>query len=374
MNTTQQTPSEQQYESSSSPGTFYTAKIAADGKLLCNCRGWTNKRGSNPRHCTHTKQLINGSPVETRGEFVYVVKGATAPKAKVSAPAKVSARPMFAPMLASAQTTTITGKAFDRHYGDGWWMEEKIDGHRCTVVIERGINGKDRRAITITAYSRPRDGKANVRELPEHIVEQLKRFPDGVYDGELVAPGGKAWNVVESGARLVLVLFDVIAAGKCAIVAEPYDVRRRYLLETLAAVLTPTQTAITTVESVMPSWAAIEAIWKRGGEGVILKRAGSLYQCGTRSPEWVKVKQQHAATLTLTGFSEGKSGPCSVMNLRDADGKETTVKVLGNKLLAEVTTAPHRFIGRRVVISYQEKTNTGTYRHGIFDHFAGAGE
>jgi ATP-dependent DNA ligase len=268
-----------------------------------------------------------------------------------------------APMLASAMTTRVTGVEFDWAYGDGdaWAMEEKLDGHRCTVVV------RDRQ---VAAYSRPRSRSnpvANARTLAAPIVEQLARFPDGVYDGELVATGGKAWNVVETGARLVFVVFDVVGAGD-------YRQRRARLLDILQQCLTPDQTAVTTVESVVPSWAAIEAIWQRGGEGVIVKRLDSLYRPGHRSPEWLKVKQAHAATLTITGFEAGKSGPYSALTLRDAHGIDTTVKVLGHRMLADITAAPAAFVGRRVVIAYQEKTPSGTYRHGIFDHFAGVGE
>jgi hypothetical protein len=60
--------------------------------------------------------------------------------------------------------------------------------------------------------------------------------------------------------------------------------------------------------------------------------------------------------------------------LRDGSGVETTVKTLGNTLLRAIMKAPDSYIGRRVVITYQEKTPAGTYRHGIFDHFAGDAE
>jgi hypothetical protein len=345
------------FASSSGTGQ-YTATLADDGKLLCNCKGWTMRRGVQPRHCKHTKQIAAevGGVVE-RGEFVFATAGA-----QVAPPVLPVSRPTVAaaPMLASAMTTRVTGVAFDAAYGDGdvWAMEEKLDGHRCTVVVRGG---------EVAAYSRPREGKANARALPVALVEQLSRFPDGTYDGELVAAGGKAWNVVELGARLVFVVFDVVGAGD-------YRQRRARLLGILQTCLTPDQTAVSTVESVVPSWAAIEAIWSRGGEGVIVKRLSSLYRPGHRSPDWLKVKQAHAATLTITGFEAGKSGPYSALKLRDAHGIDTTVKVLGNRMLADISAAPDTFVGRRVVIAYQEKTPSGTYRHGIFDHFAGVGE
>jgi len=222
--------------------------------------------------------------------------------------------------------------------------------------------------IKVAAFARPgRDGVARGRDLPTHVVVELQRFPDGVYDGELLAPSGKSWDVTTVGAQLVFVVFDVLH------VEGSYDRRRTALLDALR-VLPLGQMAVSTVESVAPSWSAVEAIWKRGGEGVIVKRRASYYRPGYRSPDWVKVKQSHAATLMITGFDAGKSGPYSTLKLRDVDGHDTTVKTLDNEMLRAIAAAPASFVGRRVVISFQEKTPSGSYRHGMFDHFAGKGE
>lgn len=356
------------FPSSSGAGSYRTI-LADDGKLTCNCKGWTMRRGAAPRHCKHTKQIAVGKTVITRGEFVYLAgdPGAVAARADV-APIPARFHPTGAPypMLASAMTDPVTGAAFDARYRDGWKLEEKLDGHRCTVVIRRG---------DICAFSRPRAGAeaANARDLPAHVLTALRDLPDGIYDGELVAPGGKAWQVVVLGAQLVYVVFDVLALGDRSLITWAYRERRAQLLTCLAS-LPPKQVGVSTVESVAPSWKAIEAIWKRGGEGAILKRVDSRYTPNHRSPDWVKVKAKRAATLTLTGFAAGKSGPYSVMELRDADGVTTTVKTLGNHLLREISAAPDRYLGRRVVIAFQERTPGGTYRHGIFDHFAGDGE
>jgi ATP-dependent DNA ligase len=189
-------------------------------------------------------------------------------------------------------------------------------------------------------------------------------------------PGGNSWDVVTLGndARLVFVIFDVLEQRGIALCGRPYRERRTLLLDTLREYLRRDQTAISTVESLCPSWKGIEALWARGGEGVIVKRLDSTYRPGARSADWIKVKTAHAATLTIIGFAAGKCGPHSVLRLRDAAGVETTVKTLGNALLRDITRAPTTFIGRRVVIAYQAKTPTGAYRHGIFDHFAGDGE
>jgi len=273
------------------------------------------------------------------------------------------------PMLASAMAAPITGAAFDRQFASGWKLEEKLDGHRVIVIVDDG---------QVAAYSRPRGSRspANRRALPDHIIEQLWDLGDGIYDGELVLPGGTASDVVATvNARsLMLALFDVLDIGGLNLRHQRYDFRRAQLLSVLAN-LHVDQRAITTVESRTPRWADVKAIWKRGGEGAILKRVTSGYFEGRRSPDWLKVKASAAAVLRIIGYESGKSGPYSKLKLREeSSGVETTVKTLGHAMLADITANPSGFVGRRVVISYQQRTVTGTFRHGIFDHFAGEDE
>jgi bifunctional non-homologous end joining protein LigD len=264
------------------------------------------------------------------------------------------------PMLASPMVAPLKGAEFDKRFGGGGWaLEEKLDGHRCIAQVRAG---------EVTAWSRPMGSRAPLRRpLPPAILEQLATFPDGDYDGELVPTSGKAWDVKRKSERLVFVVFDV-AWSIFEAARGTYDERREMLLEILA-LMPREQTAVSTVLSGLPSWAAVEAIWQRGGEGAILKRRASYYEPGRRSPEWLKVKQVHAATLRLVGYDAGKSGPYSALRLVGDDGSKTSVKTLTQHLLRAITAAPASFLGREVVISYQERTPSGMYRHAIFDHF-----
>lgn len=343
---------------SSSGSAVYTTKRSADGSLSCNCKGWTFKRGTGPRECKHTRQVGTGG---SEG----VVERGTVRSTKPEAPKAAPVASVPAPMLASAMVTPVKGKAFDSAYA-GWVLEEKLDGHRATVRV----TGSD-----VAAWARPRAGTgvANVKDLPEVMKAALLNLSPGVYDGELVVPGGNSWDVTAIGSRLVFVIFDLLEVDGDDLTGFPYSERRSMLIDQLRK-LPAGQKSVSTVESLPVSWKTVEAIWKRGGEGAILKRPSSTYRAGYRSPEWIKVKAQLAATLTVIGFEVGKCGPYSKLALRDDSGHETTCKTLGNAMLADITAAPQSFIGRRVVISYQQKTPGGSYRHGIFDHFAGEGE
>jgi ATP-dependent DNA ligase len=375
------------FESKSSDA-VYTAKLdPRTGESSCNCPGWRNKREGKPRQCKHTL-FLEAEYREERGAAASTIRRHTRAEAAAgraqAAPQVVkvpkphvlgdyspvptpkmqptTAPPVAAPkpMLASAMVDAVTGAAFDARYGSGEWvMEEKLDGHRLTVTVKDG---------QVHAFSRA----TNARALPPHIIEQMRSLPPGVYDGELVAPSGKAWDVTVIGTHLVFVIFDLLECGG-SLCGLPYAHRRSLLLSLLRA-LPEGQMAVSTVESLPPSWAGVQAIWARGGEGVILKRVASTYRPDHRSADWVKVKAVHAATLTITAFQPGKSGPYSALELRDAGGASTTVKTLDNALLRAIAADPGAYLGRRVVVSYQEKTPSGSYRHPMFDHFAGEGE
>jgi ATP-dependent DNA ligase len=367
------------FKSKSGNGEYQTV-LADDGKLLCNCKGWTVRRNGQARACTHTKQVVTdlGLGTEVRGEYTYITTtGGTDPapvkKVQGKAPVRAAVAPPVAvahvpiPMLASAMVVPVKGAAFDAAYASGWAMEEKLDGHRV-VVVKAGEG--------VSAFSRPRaDGVVHARELAPHVIAALGHLADGIYDGELVVPGGNAWNVVELGAHTVLVLFDVLDIDGVDLKKLPYSERRERLLDELRK-LPLDQQGISTVESLDPSWDAIEAIWKRGGEGAVLKRLASTYTEDWRSPDWVKVKAKLTAVLTITGFEAGKMGPFSKFILRDeATGIVTTVKTLGNALLREIEKrGPDFYIGQRMVVTYQQKTPDGKFRHIQMDHFAGEGE
>jgi bifunctional non-homologous end joining protein LigD len=273
------------------------------------------------------------------------------------------------PMLASSVPKLPQAAAFDRVFTADWLLEEKLDGHRCIIRV---------REAEVHAWSRPQPGRGGValsRALPAEMVAVMRGLPTGDYDGELVASTGKAWDVnrTREKAHLIFVAFDLLRVADYDLLPLAYETRRGTLLEALRR-LPPDQTRVSTVESVTPTWAAVQAIWARGGEGAIVKRRSSTYQPGARSGDWVKVKTVHNATLTIIGFEAGKNGPYSALQLRDSKGVETTVKTPDRATLERITLAPTAFVGREVVISFQERTPSGTYRHGRFDHFAGPAE
>jgi ATP-dependent DNA ligase len=150
-------------------------------------------------------------------------------------------------------------------------------------------------------------------------------------------------------------------------VRESYDARRTYLVEIFKTL--DDLTFVKLAESFTPSVKAVEAIWKRGGEGAILKRRLAYYQPGARSRDFIKVKAVATVPMTVLGYEKGKQGPYSTVRVQDADGIETTVKTLDMDALNAFEADPESFIGRTLRIEYQERTPDGLYRHPRWDRW-----
>lgn len=338
----------QTFDSSSSSAKYTAQFDTATGKGTCNCPGWTKRA---VRECKHTKLLAAKTPTD------FSLHG-TKPQV-LTVPIGPDLKPMLADAMKEHQT-------LDDFTGPEWIMEEKYDGHRLLVYI--GTGAPD--SIQVDAWSRPgHDRPAARRALPTMLERELAKLPHGVYDGELYIPGGTSSDVVRLDRQedLRFVLFDVLRYQGESTMSARLDSRRLLLEHAHRAI--DNKGLVRIAGQVPVSLFGVKFIWEHGGEGAILKRLSSTYRSGFRTPDWIKVKQIAAAEFTITGFAEGKSGPCSVFKLRHDDGRETTCKVLTNAILNAVHANPSKYIGQRITISYMGFTKSGLWRHPVFDHF-----
>jgi len=65
------TQERREFESSSS-NAIYTTRVMLDGKLTCDCRGWTIRKRDRPRECKHTREVVGERVTVAIGEFLYV--------------------------------------------------------------------------------------------------------------------------------------------------------------------------------------------------------------------------------------------------------------------------------------------------------------
>ena len=262
-----------------------------------------------------------------------------------------------------------------------WSIEVKYDGVRLIVDVGRS---------TVTAWTRPRGSSKEmaVRPLPAHLVKDLLCFPQGVYDGELIA-GTTSTDVtrldLEHERRFVM--FDVLnLLGEERTRELPYCQRRARLMELFDGVtsLGHVDLAVSqqlTCKSDVTRF--VKAVWDDDGEGAILKRNAARYQAGKRSPDYIKVKKESHVTMTIVGFQSTKGivldrGRFAIVVLEDTDGNRTTVKTKDdfelNKFEQQSVTVQddptqHPALGRKLVVEYQDRTRDGGYRHPRWDRW-----
>jgi ATP-dependent DNA ligase len=279
------------------------------------------------------------------------------------------------PQLASALSEKASFEDFYRDAGR-WVVEEKYDGHRLIVHV-------DCKRIT-RAWAR----SGIVRLLPPHIVNRTQYLAPGVYDGELFVPGRTSTDVTADKyrAKLELVLFDLVMLYAPEDVgrtnadgyrdATPLSLQsRRFLLE-LAVSKVPTDQIVYIAPRYPLSLETINTFWRDGREGAIIKDQTQPYTEGKRVKHWVKFKKEQSAGIIVTNFLPGELGPYSrIVGYVSGTGVGVKVKTLNDEWRATLAHEqptdgqPHPRIGRTLVISYQDKTPDGRYRHPRADHW-----
>jgi ATP-dependent DNA ligase len=261
------------------------------------------------------------------------------------------------PMLASALPEDKDIKFFEGK--PDWWMEIKYDGHRLILVVERYAT-----RVNVFAWSR----QGNARVLPRHLMEVCRYLPDGTYDGELYIPGGTSTDVtaLDKQNQLQLVLFDILRVGDVSCMDR--DSRYRRQLLTVATSKLSADSVIQLAPVFEVSAIGLNQIWARGGEGAVIKHESTKYAAGKRSKQWIKFKKELAAEVTITGFLPGSLGDHSIIVGKDRHGIEVRAKARNDEWRATFAAGSAQFIGRRLVIAYQDKTRDGKYRHPMADH------
>lgn len=278
--------------------------------------------------------------------------------------------------------------------------EEKFDGHRMCVWIHDGPP---------EAWSR--EGKTCTQKIHPLMLEELETLPFGIYDGELIFPGGHSYDITVIGNRnkLHFVVFDLLELEDVDTTRSKMKDRRSALEQIFIALggLQWVQLAKQyPVDSRSSLQNVVEDIWARSGEGVIVKDVNAPYLPGKRTKHFLKVKDVKSAVLTVVGFapSEGllnNRGPCGTTVLRDEEGNYTVVKTLDDitcRKLEERFTHPridkhfpspndgewervkiantwvefntsHEDVGRKLRIDYHERTPDNSYRHARWDRW-----
>jgi DNA ligase D-like protein (predicted ligase) len=180
--------------------------------------------------------------------------------------------------------------------GPRWTYEIKLDGYRLEVVKAKG---------KITLYSRRRNV---LNRKFGYIAEALEDIPDGtVLDGELVAlsaEGHTDFNMLQNFRsaehQIRYYAFDVLMHKGKSFIGRPLSERRAVLAKIL-----PDNNKIS-LSAVDTSAARILKFVKQHGlEGVVAKRADSVYEPGKRSGAWSKYRVNLGQEFVVGGYTPG---------------------------------------------------------------------
>lgn len=200
----------------------------------------------------------------------------------------------LAPMLA-----TLVDKPFDE---PGWLYEVKWDGYRALIYLHNG-----------NVEMRSRNNKS-FSEKFYAVYNALKQWKiNAVLDGEIAVINDEGisnfgdlqnWRS-EADGELMLYLFDVLWV-------EGYNIMELSLTERkqILNAIAPGAGIIRVSESFdTGATEFFEAAKKLNLEGIIAKRAGSIYLPGKRSSDWLKIKTNKRQEVIIGGFTnnEGSS-------------------------------------------------------------------
>ncbi|MDN3580760.1 DNA ligase D [Mucilaginibacter flavus] len=262
----------------------------------------------------------------------------TAPKSK----APVTVKPMKA---------TLVDQPFDE---PGWLFEVKWDGYRAIANLKKD------EVTLISRNNLPFD-----KYYP--INDALKKWGmNAVLDGELLVLDERGisdfgamqnWRS-EADGNLVFYIFDILWYEGKNLMGLPLRERQAILKAVL-----PTDNDHIRQSKVFDAngidfFAAAE---RMGLEGIIAKKADSVYTSDLRSKEWLKVKVQHRQEVVITGFTKnkgtGKAFSALVLGVYDKEGELRFVGKVGtgfsDKLQKEIMTQFKPLISDKSPFDYE---------------------
>jgi bifunctional non-homologous end joining protein LigD len=176
-----------------------------------------------------------------------------------------------------------------------WHFEIKFDGYRILARKDRGkVSLLSRQGLDLTQrFSGIADAVAELR------VEQA------ILDGEVIAldaQGRSSFGALQDqgSASLMYYLFDLPWARGRDLRAQPLEFRRRELRKLLGS----SKGAVRFSEELKgEAPLLLEKVAEMGLEGLIGKKAGSLYESGRRSAAWIKLKCLQQQEFVIGGFT-----------------------------------------------------------------------
>ena len=196
------------------------------------------------------------------------------------------------PMLA-----TLINEPFDN---DEWLFEIKWDGYRAVAYCDEENVGLVSRNLT----------PFTEKYFP--VTEALQQLGlNAVFDGEIVAVNEKGLaefqllqNWQNTPARLQFFIFDILWLGGYDLTSLPLIERKRILKEVL-----PQDDAVIKYSDHVTGKGIdfFNVAVSQGLEGIMAKKANSIYQPDTRTNDWVKIKVNLRQEVIIAGYTQPRN-------------------------------------------------------------------
>jgi bifunctional non-homologous end joining protein LigD len=203
-----------------------------------------------------------------------------------------------------------------------WTYEPKWDGFRVLASVRDG---------SVRLISRNGHSFTN---LFGPVSDALRGFPVSILiDGEVVAINDKGQPDFEAlqarlrprhgklPGRLCYMVFDCLYVNGHPLFNRPLEDRQAVLWE-LKHALQADAVKLTEGFPAVKSARLMKACAHMGLEGVVMKRRGSIYRPGFRSPDWIKVPIRHREEFIVAGYLPSPRGFSTlILGQYDGEGK-----------------------------------------------------
>jgi DNA ligase-1 len=302
------------------------------GVYSCSCPAWRNQStGIERRTCKHLRKLRGDAAEEAR------IGGALP-----AGPKEATGESQAPPLLLAESWDCITDPT-------GFWLSEKLDGVRAYWDGRQFLSRL-----------------GNLYHAPDWFIAGL---PDVPLDGELWLGRKKFQRAVSIARRqdksdhwseLAFVVFDAPALDK------DFETRMAFVAECVQSAKPPHARALEQqrclgIDHLQAELAHVEGL---GGEGLMMRRAGSRYEAG-RSSTLLKVKSFKDAEARVLKHLEGSGrhkGRLGALLVEMADGTQFSV---GTGFSDRERENPPS-VGSLVTVRYQELTDGGVPRFPSF--------
>lgn len=223
--------------------------------------------------------------------------------------------------------------------GAGWWYEIKFDGHRAVIWREaetarvQARSGRDVTSVwmdlALAAFRTLRPGTVLDGEA---VIYRDGRVDFGAAQSRAASAPPRARELAERWPA-TFAAWDILqhpAHGDVR--GRPYSERRALLLDVLADVPPPLQAVPATDDpTVAQVW--YETLHEQGIEGIVAKRASSLYRAGR---VWKKVRHAETVDAEVVGHTGPGARPRAVV-VEFPDGRRALSQALTAPLAAAVS-------------------------------------